>query len=198
MKIVNLLFMLCFCLGISQNVEAQSKQHQKWQEAVDALSRSEFIQEYRKMKNKIETQVAAFHQYKAEIHVDEFEEVGKHYTDVVEDFDVILNDLKNRFKNKMDRESMLRKPDDYTKYYKPALDSAKINYNNTCAVKIDAHIDNGDSAVGITEITAVIALVGELVKIVDKYQKKMEDMSGTYLEDNLIRDLRLKKWKHYK
>lgn len=197
MKILKLLFGLTLLLGIGQNGIAQSKQHKKWQKAVDNLNRSDFIKEYRAIKDKIEAQVTTFHQHKDQIVLEDFEYVGKHYTEAVEEFDVILNDLKNKFKNKADRDEMLRRPDSYTKDFKRAVDNAKKNYNNTCAERIDALIENGDSAIGITEITAVMALVGELVKIVDQWQKKLQEMSGVYLEDNLIRDLRLKKWKHY-
>jgi hypothetical protein len=187
-----------FCL-LSQIVSAQpnAKRENKWQETIDGLEKTEVIQKYIKAKENIEKQMTDFHRQKSTLNPNDVEEIRKGYDASVGKFDKILEDLKKDFMSAQARKIMNQSPDRFVKYYNGEVDEAVRFYGNNCNSKIEALLYADGGGTGITEVMALIGLASELVKIIDKWQDKVQKMSGDYFDNNFIQKLRLKKWDAY-
>lgn len=102
---------LFLILSLSAALVAQGKQQLKWQQTIDGLEKSEFIQSFTKAKERIEQQMSDFHRHKDSLKTEDVEEVKKGYETSAANFDHLLDDLKNDFLNKETRKIMTQSPD---------------------------------------------------------------------------------------
>jgi hypothetical protein len=192
----NLLLIACLCIGYTSRAQSESKRNQKWQAAIDGLEKTEFVQKYTKAKEGIEAQVTQFHRNKATLNAADVEEVRKGYEATMANFDKLLDGLKTDFMSKESRKVMTKFPDRYSKTFNAELEDNVRFYKNNCFVKMEALVPESGSF-GIMEIQLFISLGGEVIKIIDKWQDKVQKIGVTYFEDHFVHNLRLKKWDAY-
>lgn len=184
-------------LFLSFSVLAQpDKRAAKWQQTIDGLEKTAFIQKYTKAKEGIEAQVTEFHRNKAALNAADVEEVRKAYEATAVNFDKLLDGLKTDFMSKESRKLMTKFPDRYSKTFNAELEDNTRFYKNNCLVKMEALVPTSGSF-GLMEIQLFLSLGGEVIKIIDKWQDKVQKISATYFEDHFVHNLRLKKWDAY-
>ncbi len=191
------LLIILIMMGVSISLSGQSGREAKWNEAILALEKSDFTVKYTSIKDSIESQVADFHRHKSSCRPEEVAAVKKGYERSVEQFDKILNRLKDDFSDPDTREYIAKSPDRFSIYLEAELNNALTFYNNNCKSKIDEYVDNSTGALGLMELGLVIALGKELWTLWSNKQAKMKGMSSKYFEDHFISQHRLKKWEHY-
>jgi hypothetical protein len=189
------LFVLFF-ISYTTHAQSDSKRNQKWQAAIDGLEKTEFVQKYTKAKEGIEAQATQFHRAKATLNAADIEEVRKAYEAASANFDKLLDGLKTDFMSKESRKIMTKFPDRYSKTFNAELEDNIRFYKNNCLSKMEA-LNPESGSIGLMEIQLFISLGGEVIKIIDKWQDKIQKISATYFEDHFIHNLRLKKWDSY-
>lgn len=193
-----IIFFLLFAVSTMHlsSVAQNDKRTVKWQTTIDGLEKTEFIQKYTKAKEGIEAQVTEFHRNKATLNAADVEEIRKGYEATVTNFDKLLDGLRNDFISKESRAMMTKFPDRYSKTFNAELEDNTRFYKNNCLVKMEALVPTSGSF-GIMEIQLLMTLGGEVIKIIDKWQDKVQKISSAYFEDHFVHNLRLKKWDSY-
>lgn len=190
-------FAILIIAKTSISLSAQSKREAKWDEAIQALEKSDFTVKYTSIKDSIESQVADFHRHKTSCRPEEIATVKKGYEQSIEQFDKILNRIKEDFSDPKTREFIARNPDRFSTYLEAELNNALTYYNTNCKSRIDEYVENSTGALGLMELSLVIALGKELWSLWSEKQAKTKGMSSKYFEDHFISQHRLKKWEHY-
>jgi len=197
MKSKKLPFLLLFVFTYSIISFGQSKKKKKWDEAISALQQTEFIKNYNKYKEGIETTVAAFHLKQDEFNQEEVRILSKTYEESVVDFDRILDKIKRDFMDKQTRNYMASNPESYGSNFDGLLMNAGRKFDNQCAQLMDDMMEEDIYSFGLMEITIAMGLIKELANLISSLNKKMKNMSADYIEDNMLQDLRLKQWDQY-
>lgn len=180
---------------IGQNKNKQKK----WQQSINALKQTQFIQTYALYKDSIETITANYHRIKGELHPKDIEEVKKGYDESLMKFNKILDNIMKEFSNKEQRKYITTFPESYTQTFDARLELAMNTINSKCLYYMDqAFFDNSaPSAFGLMEFTIIIGIIKEFAGMIGKVNKKMEGVSAEYIDRHLINDLRLKTWDEY-
>lgn len=185
-------------------VLSQSKNRLKqWQQAINALNQTEFIKTYRIYKDSIEQVTANYHSIKLDEHPDDINEIAKGYEAGLVKFDRMLDDMKSDFSERTMRKIILNKPDRYAQTFEERLEFALNTMDSKCLYLMDKAFYKYDeySALAIMEYALIFGIAKELVKelvgLIGKMSKKMEGISADYIEKNLTRDLRIKRWDEY-
>lgn len=197
MKILNFILTYFFVFSLITSSFGQSKKQQKWDEAILSLKQTEFIKKYESFKVGIEKTLKEFHLQKVDFNQDEVKIVEKAYEDSVEDFNRILDKIKRDFTDKETRKYLSNNPEQYCSNFDGLLYNAGRSFDNNCTERMEKMMDSDLAAFGLMETAMLIGLVKELVGMVGKMNTKMKKVSGEYIEDNMLSELRLKKWDEY-
>jgi len=198
MKSNRLTFSLLFIFVFSTFVFGQSNKKKKWDEAILALQQTEFIKNYKAYKDGIEKTVSAFHLQQDEFNQEEVRMLSKAYEESVEDFDSILDKIKRDFVDKRTRDYMSSDPESYGSNLDGLLYNAGRKFDNECALLMDKMMEEDIySFFTLMEYTIIIGIVKEVAVMIGNLNKKMKKISADYIEDNMLQELRLKKWEQY-
>ncbi len=194
------IFICTILISSYGSLVGQSKSKQKkWQQSINALKQTQFIQTYTLYKDSIETVTANYHRIKQELHPKDVEEVKNGYDESLVKFNKILDDVKKEFSNKEQRKYITSFPESYTQTFDARLELAMNTMNSKCLYYMEpAFFDNDvPSAMGLTEIVIMISIIKEFVGMIRSMNKKMEGISAEYIDRHLVNDLRLKTWDEY-
>lgn len=182
-------------LQIAFSSDIIGQKSKKWQEAINQLEKSEFVQEHQKNKVAIEESITYF--LSTNKNKKDIEAVRLNYIICKEKFDVIFDRMIVSFTNKKNRKFIIRDPDWYFNGFRSDVNEAMQTYRNTCERQIHEMVNLEEAAFGLTEITILISLIKELSGIVSNHIKKMNKMSADYFETNFVAKQRLKDWESY-
>jgi hypothetical protein len=197
MRITMRLFVICLTILCPILVQAQGKKQQKWQTAIVALEKSDFTRRYVQIKDSIENQMTWFHRYKSQLSQEEIAEVRTAYLNSCDQFDRILNTIKTDFSDPKQRAYLEKNPDRFSNYLQAELNNALTAYNQGPKQLMDSYVRNDLGALGLMEISMIIALGKEIYSIYDNNKKKTAGMSEKYFEDHFVSKHKLKRWEHY-
>jgi hypothetical protein len=197
MQKIAFFFAILIIGGIATSLCAQPGKHPKWDTALLALEKSDFVVQYSAIKDTIELQIADFHRQKSGLRPEEIAAVKKGYEQSVEQFNKVLNLIKEDFTDPSYRSFMADHPDRFSATLEAELNNALTFYNNNCKSKIDQYVPHGHASLGLMEVGMLITLGKELYKIWSERQAKAKEMSGSYFEERFVSKYRLKKWDHY-
>ncbi len=196
MRLLLLISILLMC-SCSSNLSAQKIKN--WDEGIENLEKEDFILEYSRIKELIETDVRAF---KVEVKNgivtnSDLEIVTTSFEETKTAFDQILDKMKYGFTMKSNRKKLKKNPELFTEAFHSDLDEAYKSYQNNCQNKMNAMTASFDGAFGLSEITLILSLAKEIYSMINDNIEKTKKMSEEYFELNFISKLRLKDWDGY-
>ena len=177
--------------------QAQCKKVKKWQEAIDNLEKTEFVQTYKDYKERIEMGIADFQLMQDNLDEKDIEIVRNGYIETKQRFDTMFESMKADFTNKKMRKYICNKPEHYFKGFRYDMDQGWNFYRNNCERYIHQFTTPEVAAFGLTEITLLLGLIEKFGNIISKHIDKMNKISGEYLESHFISKMRLKDWETY-
>lgn len=191
----------CSFFFINQLNAQSPRLTQRWDEAIESLRQSEFTIEFRKMKMRIEQDIAIFKVAAAEEQTAaaDIEDIRKSYTLTAEKFDAVLEALKQGFTNPIARKTIAGNPAAQTESLRADLEAANQFYMNECFKPITELVPEyfKDRSFGLTEIGLLISLTKEVIELIGKEKQRINKLSGDYFEQHFISPLRLKAWEEY-
>lgn len=189
------ILLLAFVLNLATSC-ATSQRSTKWNKAISAIEKSEFVESYLEEKTKIENEIKSFKRNNFTDNND-MAAIQAGYEESLVMFDALLNRMKTSFTDKATRKAFSKNPDLILNGLRYDLENAVNNYKNNC----QAYLDFGDlstiGAFGLSEITLLLGLVSEVGKLFSNNISNTKRMSGEYFEDNFLYKLRLKDWDSY-
>lgn len=181
----------CICMGQSK---AKKK---KMDEAISSLKQTDFIKAYIKQAHAIDSLVTYFQIRKEEFNPEEVALLKAHHEDSLEDFNELLDKLKIDLLNKEDRRYLIKHPEAYATNFEGLLEKAGKSFDNNCAYTMEHMLDVDVAAFGLMEFGIFMGLIKEVVGMVGEIGNKLKKNDTEYLENNLLKDLRLKQWDEY-
>ena len=187
--------LVCFLLGtfINNGALAQPKTNKRLEAAIESLEKTAFIKEFKKCKKQIEANVADF---KATPDIDEqdIRKVKRAYGETQEAFEDIINGFKKDLISKGNRNFIAANPDRYTDFTKRSLQEANEDYLSNCQSLMDKVTGKSRSALLIAVFDILLPTIKDLVAYFQEYKKAIATDNEAYIEDKLIKKLRLKAW----
>lgn len=190
-------FAILIMIGTAAPLGAQSGKRAKRDAAIQALEKSDFTVTYSAIKDTIESQVADFHRKKSGLRPEEIASVKKGYEQSVEQFEKVLDRIKEDFSDPANRSYIASHPDRFSSYLQPELNNALTFYNSNCKNKIDEYVQNDYATLGLMEVGMLIAIGKELWTLWKDKQNKTRELNKKYFEERFASKYRLKKWDHY-
>ncbi|MEZ5040130.1 MAG: hypothetical protein R2828_09565 [Saprospiraceae bacterium] len=173
--------------------KAQPAAERKAQELIDALNKTEFIQQYQEYKNNIELDVAEFKILQAEMQESDVKRVQLYFNQSRLKFDAILTKLETDLTNRATRKTITQNPQKYTKTLQDDLTVAIDYYHGNCK-KLMENLSEKDSAMDVEMMQGLFDSVLGLVQLLKSTSENANQLSVAYLEQAFIQPLRLKKW----
>ncbi len=191
MKFIKLLTLFII---IHTNIgNAQTAAERKAQELIDALNKTEFVQQYQEYKNNIELDVAEFKLVQADLQERDVKRVQLYFNQSRLKFDAILTKLETDLTNRTTRKTIAQNPQRYTKTLQDDL-TAAVNYYNENCKKLMENLTEKDSAMDMETVQGLFDSVLGLVQLFKASGENANQLSAAYLEKEFIQPLRLKKW----
>ncbi|MBK6946909.1 MAG: hypothetical protein IPH16_01485 [Haliscomenobacter sp.] len=191
MKFIKLLTL--FFIIHTNMVNAQTAAEQKAQELIDALNKTEFVQQYQEYKNNIELDVAEFKLIQADLQERDVKRVQLYFNQSRLKFDGILTKLETDLTNRTTRKTIVQNPQRYTKTLQDDL-AAAVNYYDENCKKLMETLTEKDSAMDMETLQGLFDSVLGLVQLFKATGENANQLSLAYLEKEFIQPLRLKKW----
>jgi len=187
-KLLTLFFIIQINLG-----NAQSAAERKAQELIDALNKTEFVQQYQEYKAGIELDVAEFKLVQADLQERDVKRVQLYFNQSRLKLDAILTKLETDLTNRTTRKTIAQNPQRYTKTLQTDL-TAAVNYYNENCKKLMETLTEKDSAMDMETVQGLFDSVLGLVQLFKSNGENANQLSAAYLEKEFIQPLRLKKW----
>jgi hypothetical protein len=198
MKKMQILLTILAFLAFAASSTAQSgRKKAKWDEAILSMQKSEFAIKFQTQKDSIEARIAWFQRNKEGLTAEEIADIKKGYELSVEQYENVLQFVKESFTITSKRKFMSEYPDSYSKLLERDLNEAQQYYKNSCEYLIDVYTNNQNGALGLIEVAMLVTLGKELWSIWQEEKKRTEEMSAEYFEENFISHYRFKKWEQY-
>ncbi len=195
MKSIKFIATLAITMFFLFQLNAQSAKERRWQAAIDALEKSDFILKYDEFRSKAETDVAEFKLKSSTLQASETAYIKKNYEAALARFDNLLDDLKRDFTEPDNRRSIATQPDHYSRFLEKDLNEAIHYYNTECLAKMETAVQmNRPIAFGLMEAGMIIALGKELLQLWQSHSEKLNRQSGEYFERVFVNQHRLRRW----
>lgn len=191
MKFIQLLTL--FFIIQTNLVMAQTAAERKAQELIDALNKTEFVQQYQEYKTGIELDVAEFKLVEADLPPADVKRVQLYFNQSRLKFDAILTKLETDLTNRTTRKTIAQNPQKYTKTLQTSLTAAVDYYNENCKKRMET-LTEKDSAMDVETMQELFASVMGLVQLFKTNGENTNQLTIAYLEKEFIQPLRLKKW----
>ncbi len=174
-------------------IMAQTAAERKAQELIDALNKTEFVQQYQEYKASIELDVAEFKLVQADQQERDVKRVQLYFNQSRLKFDAILTKLETDLTNRTARKTIAQNPQKYTKTLQDDL-TAAVNYYNENCKKLMENLTEKDSAMDMETVQGLFDSVLGLVQLFKATGENANQLTVAYLEKEFIQPLRLKKW----
>jgi hypothetical protein len=174
-------------------IMAQTAAERKAQELIEALNKTEFVQQYQQYKASIELDVAEFKLVQADLQEREVKRVQLYFNQSRLKFDAILTKLETDLTNRTTRKTIVQNPQKYTKTLQDDL-TAAVNYYNENCKKLMENLTEKDSAMDMETVQGLFDSVLGLVQLLKATGEAANQLTVAYLEKEFIQPLRLKKW----
>lgn len=174
---------------------SKQNREKEWSVSMDKLESTDFIKEYKTMRDKIEDEVRRFKNGSSYNTKSEVSEVEKGYSETEKRFNLVLNKIKDDFSDKDGRKYLLKYPDRFTDSFKYKLEKSYDYYLNHCVKQI-SYITSSEIAAGpFQALLAAIQVTHQLINIYQNRLLQLEGISSEFIENQLLSNLRLSTWK---
>lgn len=182
------LFLIC------ASANSQSREERQYIKAINALETTDFVQQLRKSKTRIESAVLDFKLQEEYFEKEDIVRVKDCYSATIRGFDKILENMKNKLLEKKRRESIINDPDDYTELMQFRLDRIMEAHRTNCIPIIEEVTGVEAVGFGLGDLSFIFKLIGDVVNTLKGNSKSFDKMGDEYLEDNFIKGLRVSSW----
>lgn len=181
-------------LFVSISVQAQLKRNSKLDKAIEALNSTEFITTYKDYKESVETTIRDFKSMSYDLDPYDIQMVMDAYSETKKEFDSVIENLKVDLIDKKTRNFISDEPHRYTKFIASEVEDAYENFLNNTVTLIDDLTGYEYTGFGLSEISLIVGLLGEMNGMIKEIKGNMKKMSAEYFEAYFIKDLRLAEW----
>lgn len=189
-------WILFFVLGVVfiANLQAQSRKEKKMQAAINVLIETEFMDKFKEYKGVVEASAVNF-KTKAEYYDEaKVKEIMTGFDETKQEFNVILEGIKEDLMDNDKREFITKKPEDYAQLIDYKLEKAMESFHNNVAYKIGDLTGEEVVGFGIVEVGLLIRFVSHLMNNFSTIKQGFKQMNEDYLQQNFMEPLQIESW----